>query len=523
MIDEAQRRSENLGKIKVTIVSDFSVHEWSTARIERLMTDMRSSHSDLEIDFDLQGTNNGMANKASSNSIANLSIVAMEVRDTIQAPGRAEIRVAVRNTGTEPSLPTKVQLWLDGRMAEENQLQSLGVGDTGISDFFVTRSSDSTKLIEMRLSSDQLLLDNVRYARLLPSLRGKATIISTKEMDALGLQAACTALGIEATWSPDVDALNDDANSDLHLIDPSHFDEKLMQAIDSQLREGNHVYVWLGESLDTASLDVKAITVPTNSLSLAQNDDMSLRQLAIGLNRPDTSSTASSEYLSVPIRKFWQLENIQNGWEAVIRFDDQIPFAVSRSISAGAITYFVTPPKLEWSGVAEEWNALAKWPTFVPLFDQVRQADVNRHAYDCVAGQSLELTLFSKSQWAVDAPNGRRKMLPTLDAQQEFFAIQYSDTDQLGLYHVRSLQNSLTEVASNNNIDFVVNLDPAEIEFETAELPSNLAGSPQERPVTFRPDNTVPLFRWLLSIAIGALLLENIIATAAATRKLRAG
>lgn len=223
-----------------------------------------------------------------------------------------------------------------------------------------------------------------------------------------------------------------------------------------------------------------------------------------------------SGLLTTPIFRVW---NIEPSKELVIdlAFTTGAPLIVRHRHDNGWVASVLSAPQdgLESDAMGNAWNAMATWPSFLPLMQQLVQVvvDTQDERVNLLAGGVLQGQIANsaeRQQITISRPDGAESSVTTeiLDSngQLEWY---YDQTEQHGVYQARS-QSGVES--------FAVNIDPVESDLASvtlAQLPNSTA-SPQRisgGTDAIRPyENDNRLARVLLMLLLVLLIAESLLA-----------
>jgi hypothetical protein len=418
--------------------------------------------------------------------------------------------VDVVNSGTVPTSSTMLQLWADNQLQSTQALSDLSAGDTRSIEFPLDRKIDSDMKIEVRLPEDQLVLDNVGFYIVERTLPRMATLIGRDESATLGLSVAYQSLNASATVHASLDTIIDaGAPQDFHLVDPNTLDSQSLQRLGQLAADGNHVFLWLGGTLPVSNLEqLNSFDVPASKFLKTDWPTSDLAPIIESARRDVKTESAA---FTIPLNTYWQLTELRNDWRAILTLGNGEPFALQRSVGSGSLIWIVTPPILAASTQPNSmWNAMARWPTFIPIVDFLRHAASRAVRRNYLVGEDINFVAPANYNLSIERPDESRSTRYTSD--QTDLSVK---AEQIGWYSIHGEKDS-----SMPTMSFASNLDCKEINFAQIDLPNDLQTASQSATAARGDDFTRrPLFRILLAICIAFLLVEMLVTSAAALRR----
>ncbi len=167
-------------------------------------------------------------------------------------------------------------------------------------------------------------------------------------------------------------------------------------------------------------------------------------------------------------------------------------------------------------GAVEPWNAMATWPSFLPLMQQLVQATLvdSASSYNLTVGQPIlgsQKAVGERSTIRIVRPDGNEIELQASEIDENGIrSWAYGSTKSRGVYNVSLDGNPPRPYAMNIN---PVQSDLRAIDFE--QLPKSTEKSPS--PVAIDAENRLAnpsntLVRWLLGALVVMLAAESCLA-----------
>jgi Aerotolerance regulator N-terminal/von Willebrand factor type A domain len=167
--------------------------------------------------------------------------------------------------------------------------------------------------------------------------------------------------------------------------------------------------------------------------------------------------------LTTPIFRFWKIEKMQGQTDrppstVEVMLQDGHPLVVRHQWGSGWVTSLLSSPQAgNLVNGSEPWNAMAAWPSFVPLIQQIvnstlnrNTANLNRSVGEVLSGtQALSGT---SSQIVITRPSGDEVVTQSGETDQVGRSLwTFGQTYEHGIYRVRQ--------SDGRTVAFAVNID----------------------------------------------------------------
>lgn len=549
LLDDNRRTHPELIHHQVVFFTDTAGETWNTAPSSALESALQSITQGAQLSIERIGDA-----KQANAAITDFHIDLSRPLQNKEVAFIAE----VANLSSDSDLETTVQLWLDNQAIQSETIQLTPRERKQVR--FQQRFSDSKLYrLESRITADGLNLDDRRS--LLMATRADAKILLLEDLPGqakyldLALRNPITATDkwnattevVQVADWRDINLQNIDL---VILCNVSTLPDQLPNLLRDYVQRGGKLLGFLGDRIDPVQyqrltqLDSPSqqgtpflpfqITAPS-PLSVYTLDPRNYESpfLKIFQDFPD------SGLLTTPIFRFWKLDTAQELPEN-LRIDlattDHEPLLVTYNYGNGSAAWWLTSPTPQPAtiGDPEPWNAMAAWPSFLPLIrEQVnfltRPSDnqTQRLVRDPLQGYlPPEIT---DEQINLMRPDRRTDSIRPLPPQQDGYRPWvYADNDQPGFYELQTPQST---VAMTNV--FAVNVDTRESDltsdgaqkfrkwFSNASLGQTLANPASDIPSpdkltstteTNAPQNRQSIFHWFLGTLFGLLLTESLVA-----------
>ncbi|MEM7477274.1 MAG: hypothetical protein AAF483_20000, partial [Planctomycetota bacterium] len=223
-----------------------------------------------------------------------------------------------------------------------------------------------------------------------------------------------------------------------------------------------------------------------------------------------------SGLLTTPIFRHWLIQDEQPGLKRDIGLVDSGPLVTRFQSGNGWVACLLSAPKTNGASAESPWNAMATWPSFVPLMQGLMQSlldsqleDQNLTCGDVLGGQVSSTT---PSTAEVTLPNGESKQLTTESLGDGGYGWFYYQTQTSGIYQVKA-----KHMQGDRLIPYSINLEPITSQFASISLPKLPSTQPIESSAS-QPPGEPPmkasnhLIQGLLIAVLVLLLVESFIA-----------
>ncbi len=304
------------------------------------------------------------------------------------------------------------------------------------------------------------------------------------------------------------------------LANVAHLDDAVAKALVEHVKAGGGLFLSMGDQVDVDWYDRALKDVLPSPLRGSKGqallDDASVAEVLsftrFRAEHPVLRGLAAGDELTglsrVRTNTFMLLEPSSDATrEVVMRFSNDAPALVERSIGDGRVMLLATT-------VDRDWSDLAIRPGFLPLMRQIvlyLGGGLDQGGPRILhVGDARRIRVARGTETVeVEPPRGdRKKIAVSADALD----VVFKDTDLPGLYRVftRAPGGDARERAEER---FTVLIDPAESNLERAP-PELLAQSAPQGAVTRTSepnDGDVPLWPWLLCGAVALVLVEALV------------
>ena len=535
ILRQVENRQDTSPIITVRVYSDFATNTWQYARSESFAKQMKSLSAKwkmvpLEKLANLESTTNRTPT-ADAVGVAIATYPNLGIRDlrlsSVPPMGEStEIEVVVEDYGRMDHDGSTLQVLVQGRTFASREIQFDQDHLASIRIPWTPNRVDSF-LIEARLDPDDLLDDNQRF--LVAPIRSmtRALILEGEPGDAKYIESAlATSDRQRRPFDFTVSTLpklqdSDLTNRDLiFLCDIKLNDATKARWIQQTVRQGGQLIAWLGPNVDPNTYhqtwrdsNEHELLLPFQLNEVESIRDQSINPLGYQsrLVLPFRDHPESG-LLTTPIDRFWKVQIDQN--PAIVTHlatTSLQPLIITAPFGQGATIWWTTGLR-PISDTTPAWNAMAAWPSFVPILQEMVKYS-GGHQLDqrnVLVGQAFRGTSpFQRQPYdlIVNSPAGSMETLrnsPVMNDSDSTWT--YDQTDRIGFYQVTSLPKGIEQ-------SFAVNTDPSESRQEYLDLDELSSWSPKEEQEVYASSSEVPdkknYEQWVIAAALLLVMVES--------------
>jgi hypothetical protein len=549
LLDSSRRSHPELKSQHVVLFTDTAGDTWNAAVTSSLESSLLNLTKGAELFIERVGDA-----KNDNTAVTDLQIELSRIPQDQEVTFIAE----VANFSTDADVETNVQLWLD-QQAIQSETITLTPRERKKVRFRQRFSEPKLYRVETRLTPDGLTIDDRRHLLITSVADAQILLLEDLAGQAKYLDLALSgAIATKDKWNAttDVQSISDWRDLDLRNIDllilcnASNLPEQLPTLFRDYVQRGGKLLGFLGDRIDPANYQRLAeletsSKQPQNFFPLPLAAPSPLAVYTIDARNYESpflkifQDFPDSGLLTTPIFRYWQLDSKQSrpgSYRIDLATSEDEPLLVTYPFGNGSVTWWLTSPTPQPAtiGDPEPWNAMAAWPSFLPLIrEQVRYltrpAENQTQQIVNVPLQGYLSPEITAEQVTLLRPDRRVDSIRPSPPQQDGFRTWVYDGNNLpGFYE---LQTTLT--SSNQPQVFAVNVDTRESDltnegaknFQKWFSPASLGGlasvsksDPSESDSSPRPDDSIsllnpkPLFHWFLGTLFGLLLTESIVA-----------
>lgn len=409
--------------------------------------------------------------------------------------------------------------------------------------------------ISAAIPADELLVDNRR--ELVVSVRPRVWIVTVEETNGAGrlVNLALAPTGLEEldrgsktrpamaveSWNMlELQTLPITELDAIVLTDISELSTATVKKLEQFVNSGGAVLALVGprtvRSAWNQSQDSFSQLMGFQLVQPAARDDLRIDPLeyASPIARP-FANYLDAGLLTTPIFRYWQIDPRAAGSQSTglvvdLALNTGDPWLVHRPVGEGTVGAMLSAPQsgaATGDGDAGAWNAIATWPSFVPILQGTIHTMIgaSEGRYNVTVGQPLRGTLPPTAQ-AIDLvvhrpDNASSRLTVPASSDQGRISWVYANTDRAGVYDVVLPESARDQSRDAPSQLYAVNIDPSQSDLQSindSELllaagaseslvppggsaASQIPGAPSER-----------LSRTLLLVLMGVLAVESVLA-----------
>lgn len=476
---------------------------------------------------------------------ANVAIMSLEAETGLALAGRpVQFSAQISNFSNQAHQRFPVQFQSDGKTVRTEFIE-LAPHESQIATAELQPPTTGSWHVSVAIPEDSLNLDNQRH--LVLAIQAQLRVVTVEASDSNGatgharlinlslapyasgnepsVAEPTTALHVE-TWSPGEFLSADWTDIDAFVLcDVPRLEPSTISRLTSFVEMGGAVLATLGPQTQPPQWNEATsglsqvfgfeLTQPSN-LGDWRIDPLQYRS---PIAKP-FANFLDAGLLTTPIFQYWKIAPLAGiTLQTDIGLTTGDPYLVRHPLGQGWTAAMLSAPMSgAESRSGQAWNAIATWPSFVPLMQKTIETIVGRNErlLNVITGQALRGVVPRSAQaraFTVERPDNMQNhfsLPPAVDDRTQ--AWSYSLTDRVGIYHVDD-GGSLHQI-------FAVNLLPNQSEMQsmpTANLPSVAdkqrtdlkSVSPTQSNQT-RPSERLSV--WLLSAVLLMMAAESILA-----------
>lgn len=523
IIAEAARGDDLPTDVHVIFLSDFGQDTWQDAlaagRAQRSLKQLADEHTVVYEPVAL----------AEASNVAVMSMSVSSTRALVDSP--LAVDVTVTNFGSVALTQVPLQLTANGQ-AVDSQFLDLPAGATRAVQLTVRPPSTGLLTITASLPEDRLLADNERMAvvEVREDIRvlcvenpySDERILKSALQPPVGAQGAMRVTSISQLELnlTDVKEFDVVVLNDITSLSTGEF-ERLMQFVNS----GRSLVCLIGQNADATAWNELLLNsgsaIGFQLLEASAIDDWRIDPMEY--SSPIVAPFAAypdAGLLTTPIFRYWTIqldEDATKRPEVELKLHDGSPLIVHKRLGKGRVAAMLSAPQTgSMTGENEPWNAMAAWPSFVPLMQQLVQATLADSAanLNLIVGQPIVGSLRAEGSSSVVKilrPDGNEAEVQTSETDENGLRNwSYAATNQHGVYQAM--------IAGASPRPFAVNINPNQSDLRTLavnQLPKSTEKTPSQ--VTANSDSNPALesnalVRWLLGSLAAMLVAESCLA-----------
>lgn len=520
------------GRVRVLILSDFGADHWQPTIDGPLAKRLRQLGEKLPIEFE----------SLADSLTKNLAVTAVQPSSSrVLAGHTVEVDVSLANYSDASVVDLPVQLAIDDHTVASQRVDIAARGVQTVR-FDVAPSTLGLSVLAASIPNDPLPVDNRRLQVIEVREDYDVLFVEQQAGDArilqLGLrpEAKYTAQNAQARRGATVSVLELSTRelSDWQVIvlcDLIQLRSVDFVRLERFVRQGGSLICLWGPRTSAAAWNAQPQISELLGFRLlepsAEQDwqidplDYHSPLVAPFVGFPDAG------LLTTPIFRYWRIDPLAadksagksagDAWLVDLATTSGDPLVVRHRVGAGMVTSFLSAPQTG-SSEAHAWNAMAAWPSFVPLIQRLVQTAMEPSVanHSVLAGQPLigrrppAMVNSSEMQTVtITKPDGSDAQLAVEDTRADA-AVPWTfmQTHQSGLYWARYDSDDRAQ-------PFVVNVDGSESQLQSVrldQLPRSTAALPLATGMPQTRSQIAQSSPWLARswlIALGILLLAE--------------
>lgn len=523
--DIAERSAQDSAlpsQVRVLVLSDLGSDHWQSVveGPERQLLEQLGKAFPLDIE------------SLADETIANVAVTSLQpaaLRTLVNEP--LEIDASLRNFGSSKLEQLAVQLVVDGNTVASQRVDVAAGGEQQLR-FSHVPASTGQSVVAVSISSDRLPVDNT--LRQVIEVRDETQVLFVEQQagDARLLKLSLHPELARQTLPPRSSvSVFELASVELEkwpvvvLNDLASLDSHNSARLESYVKQGGALLCLLGPRTSAAAWNAQAVGTSLLGFRLLEPSG----EQEWGIDPLDYRSPVVAPFagfpdaglLTTPIFRYWKIQlgtPPPTAWNVDLATEQGDPLIVRHRLGTGVVVSLLSAP----SSAATQgsmWNAMASWPSFVPLMQRLVQtaSDAAAANHTVLAGQPLlgRVVLGVQGNRSalpsvmITAPDGSEnqidvdELLPDGSARWSFL-----QTQQSGVYGVRPSSDGPQQ-------PYAVNVDGSEsslASIQPSQLP-RLSPPPLraiETPESFAQgvESSPWLARWWL-LALGILLISE--------------
>ncbi len=473
--DIARNPSENTrlpSNVHIVLLSDLGQDDW------QVMVDgaERNKLQELQRNYIVE------IESLADDTPSNVAIKSIQPATSRAIAGNSlNVEVVLESTGASVErLP--IQLELDGQTVA-TEFVDLSAGQTQSVRMQITPRTTGAFILSASIPDDQLMADNRREHVIEVRDQYRILIVEDQPNEArllkLALRPAKSSIsqGIQTRTKLELGAL-ETTNWDVVILnDLTTVNKELGVKLERFVRAGGSLIAMFGPRANAESWNAQ---LEQNYALLgfeltAPSPEMDWTIDPLDYRSPIAAPFAGfpdSGLLTTPVFRLWEIEPTDQQRLIVdLALTDGKPLVVRHRVGEGWVASVLSAPH---DGLANEdasvtvWNAMASWPSFLPLMQQLVQTVLNTgvERTNVVAGEPLQGTVVGsveRAQVTIVRPDQSENQISTeaLDATGTLTWF-YGQTDVRGVYRAQA--------AKGKEQIFAVNINPVESSLESLTL-----------------------------------------------------
>ncbi|GIW96711.1 MAG: hypothetical protein KatS3mg111_0044 [Pirellulaceae bacterium] len=433
-----------------------------------------------------------------------------------------DVDVVVENFSALPKQGLPVQLQVDERSVASRRIDLSPLGRANVH-FELPMKSPGHLVVSAIVGDDSLPADNDRYVSIEVESVRRVLIVERQSASGRLLQ-----LGLDPQPEPEsrwriqrqtvVEVQTEQwSNWDVVVLDDGVLlNEALHQRLYEFVRRGGSLVAMFGPHTDPESwnrLEQQRSLLGFQLLGPGEERDWQIDPL--DYRSPVVSPFAGyplAGLITTPLFRLWRIDR-RPDVVVDVGTNYDAPLVVHRRLGRGAILSWLSAPQAGADDRGEVWNAIAAWPSFVPLLQQSVQAlmDLGVASLNGTVGEPLEGGAVDSSAPTVRliTPAGGEHLLTMASSPSGEGHWRFEETDWHGIYRAHYPDGTTIPYSVNLHVD-----QSRQRRVAPEELPQSAAADDAREHETMAAGQVgvqPALARWLLFVLAGLLVAESLL------------
>lgn len=525
IIVDAARNPDTPTDVHVVFLSDFGQDTWQEAigngRAQRPLKQLAATQTVVYESF-----------SGPSSGVPNLAIMAMSTGARRPLKDRPlDVEVTVTNFGEVEAKQVPLQLTANGQTVA-SQFIDLPPGAARVVHLNLQPSQTGLMTIAASLPDDRLAADNQRQSVLDVRSEFKVLCVENPYSDPRILKASLqppiameTTMQVTSTTQLELSVVDLNAFDAIVLNDVTSLTENEFSQLERYVNSGRSLVCLLGQNTDS-SIWNGLLGDARNMLGFQLKEASEFADWRI--DPLDYSSPIAAPFashpdaglLTTPIFRFWKIQLLESASvrpTIELQLQDAAPLIVLNPWGKGRVASLLSAPQTgAMRGTSEPWNAIATWPSFLPLIQQLVQATLpdNAAPFNLTVGQSISgshRATGDKTMIHIVRPDGNESELQSSEIDENGLrSWSYATTAKRGIYQV--------SIEGTPPRPYAVNINPVQSELRsvpTEQLPKSTEKATAAIAVNVDREPNNPssnLVHWLLGSLAFMLVAESCLA-----------
>ncbi len=527
VLDRSSDRESRLERKRICFFTDLGRNTWgevASDAVQATLTRLAEKKADMTL-YDV--------GQSGGHNVAAIRLSAADGVATVGTSTRLDLEF--ENFGSQDRSQQRVDLLVDGQKVSELQVDVAAGGRASLSTMHRFQMPGE-HVVEVRLGEDRLAADNRRWLSMTVRATLEVLCVEGKSGSARNIAfalepTAAQQAQVHPVVRSEIALLEEDLGryDCIFLCNVGRFGRDEARLLRRFLERGGGVVIFLGDQVQAANYNT--VLGPDASadrcFSVRLGDPVELGEylfLPLDYQHPIVAPFRGHEragLLNTPIWKYVQLTtDPKSSVATALEFQNQMPAIVEELVGNGRVILVATDASSvsldRTTDPPTPWSALAAWPSFPPLVQQMLRAAVRGRTQlrNVNVGEALTGSLptgSSETSVLIADPAARSQRVP-VKVDGDVVQWTYTETSLGGVYAA-----SFDEAADRAQ-QFAVNLDTNESRLERFD--ADLLPEPFQRETAGDENATpmlevakpIPFFRYVLALVLVLLLGETFLA-----------